>query len=123
MKRAKQLGSVVFTRNTLFIKEEFEPSNWMEERVISADGTDIVYVAEHKTPNITLLSEQYGALDEAQRSAIIAMYNDVDNNVLLTYDDGSTDQVRIRRDTPPVFTPMFEGACTYTATISLARVL
>lgn len=122
MKRAKQLGSVIFGYNTLFIQEEFSPNGFIGESRKSAAGTDIVNAAADNTPYVTLESRDHGVIDETQKDAIIAMWRDFTTTQTLTYDDSSTDEVRLTVESPPEFTPLFEGACKYTAVIPLAKV-
>ena len=121
MKRAKQLDSVEFALNTLFIQEELTNAETMGEMNMSADGTHIVYVAEIKTPYITLDSKQYGWITETQRLALVAMRKQLGSTFLLTYDDLTTDTVRFAHEKEMVFTPLFEGSKKYTAIIPLAK--
>ncbi len=122
MKRAKQLGSVVFENNTLFIQEEFNNDSVMGEMVMSAAGSHIVYEAEISTPYITLDSKEHGWLSEAQCDILIGMRQQLETTFTLTYDDATTDEVRIAKEKKMVFTPLFEGSCDYVAVIPLAKV-
>ena len=60
MKRAKQLGDVVFSMNSLFIQEEESDNDVFGEVVMSAAGTHIVFQSTINTPYITLEYKQYG---------------------------------------------------------------
>jgi len=122
MKRAKQLGTVIFGFNTLFIQEEMDPSSIMGETVMSAKGTHIVYEAEIFTPYITLDSKQYGWITEAQRAALITMWEQIGATFTLIYDDASTDTVRMAKEDKMSFTPLSEGSKKYTVIIPLAKV-
>ena len=122
MKRAKQLGSVVFSLNTLFIQEEFTDGSVMGESLMSAGGTHIVYEAAINTPYITLDSKKHGWITEAQRVELVAMWNQLDTNFTLTYNDSTTDTVRMAREKKIVFIPLYEGSKKYTAVIPLAKV-
>ncbi len=122
MKRAKQLGNVVFEYNTLFIQEEFSPNGFMGESRKSAAGTDIVYASVDNTPSVTLESRDHGVINETQKDAIIAMWKDFTTTQTLIYDDNTTDEVRMTIEKPPEFTPLFEGSCKYTAVIPLAKI-
>ena len=121
MKRAKQLVAVVFDMNSLFIREEMSPGDIMCETVMSADGTHIVYVAKINTPYITLDSKQYGWVTEQQVDDIKAMWAQMGATFTLTYDDGSTDEVRMAHEKQLAFTPLYEGADKYTAVIPLSK--
>lgn len=122
MKRAKQLGDVVFSKNTLFVREFEEGYGVIAEAFVSAAGTDIVYEAPHHTPPRTLDSKQYGWIDDAHREAILAMYQAIGTTYTLTYDDDSTETVRFAREKGIRFTPLHEGSKTFTAVIPLAKV-
>ena len=122
MKRAKQLGSVVFGLNTLFIQEEMSDDSVMGETVMSADGTHIVFEAEIFTPYITLDSKQFGWILEAQRLELVAMRKQLGAAFTLTYDDESTELVRMVKEKKMEFIPTFEGSKKYTAIIPLAKV-
>ena len=122
MLRAKQLGTVVFSRNTLFIQEEFNDDSTMGEVFMSAKGTHISYVAEIYTPYITLDSKQYGLVTEAQRVELVAMRKQLGTTFTLTYNDDSTELVRFAIEKKMIFTPIFEGAKKYTVIIPLAKI-
>lgn len=122
MRRAKQLGTVVFGMNTLFIREEMDDASVMSEVVMSAAGTHIVYEAEILTPYITLDSKQYGWVTEAQRAELVSMRKQLDTTFTLTYDDDTTETVRFAKEKKMVLTPLYEGSDKYTAVIPLAKV-
>lgn len=123
MKRAKQLGNVIFGLNTLFIQEEESDDSVISEMVVSAGGTHIVYESEIITPYITLDSKTFGWITEEQRVILKAMKKQLGINFTLTYDDDTTETVRIAREKKLVFTPTYEGSEKYTAIIPLAKVL
>ena len=122
MLRAKQLGAVVFDLNTLFINEEMSDGSVMGEAVLSAAGSHIVYEAAVSTPYITLNSKEYGWITEAQREALMIMWNTLETTYTLTHDDLSTVSVRMAKEKNIVFTPLYEGAENFTAVIPLAKV-
>jgi hypothetical protein len=122
MKRAKQLGSVVFEYNTLFIREEFENDSILSEVYMSAARSHIVFEAEIATPYITLESHNNGWITEAQRAALVTMWKQLDTTFTLTYNDNSTETVRFAREKKMQFTPLYEGAKKYTAVIPLAKI-
>jgi len=122
MKRAKQLGSVVFEYNTLFIQEEFVNDSILADTQMSAAGTHIVYGSTIVTPYITLDSKEYGWIDETQKDVLVAMWEDFSTTQTLTYDDNTTDTVRMAVEKQLEFTPLFEGSCKYTAVIPLAKI-
>ncbi len=122
MKRATQLGTVTFDTNSMFILEEFSPTNRPSESVESAANTDIVWVAIDSTPQITLESRSYGLITDAQRRTLLDMFEDVTSTYTLTYNDATTTQVRFRWEEPPTFEETYEGSCRYTATIPLATI-
>jgi len=121
MKRAKQLGTVTFNQNTLFIQEEFANDNVRGAMRMSAAGTHIIWGATIYTPYITLDSHEMGWLSEADKDAIIQMWRDFSTTQTLTYDDDSTDTVRMAVEKDLVFTPLYEGACIYKAIIPTAK--
>ncbi len=123
MKRAIQLGTVVFKPNSLFILEEFIPSNRPAKNYESAANTDIYFVATDVTPEITLLSKEYGVLTDQQRRTLLDMYEDTTQTYTLTYNDATTDIVRFRWSEPLVFTETYEGSCHYRVTLPLAKTL
>lgn len=124
MKRASSLGSVTFNNpNTLFIQEEFNNTEVLGSMNMSAAGTHIVYEAEIHTPYITLDSQEFGIVTEAQRATLMTMWETLETTYTLTYDDASTDTVRMAREKDIVFTPLWEGACEFKAIIPLAKVL
>lgn len=121
MLRATSLGAVTFSINTLFIREQHETSEVMGEMQMSVAGSHIVYEASIATPYITLDSKQHGVIDETQRAALMTMWNTLDTTYTLTYDDASTETVRMAREKKIVFTPLFEGSCQFTCVIPLAK--
>ena len=123
MKRAKQLGTVVFGLNTLFILEEMSDDDVMGETVMSATGSHIVFEAAISTPYITLDSKQFGWITDEQRIELKSMRKQLSTTFTLTYDDDSTELVRMAKEKDMVFTPTYEGSKKYTAIIPLAKVV
>jgi hypothetical protein len=121
VKRAKQLGAVVFSMNSLFIREEESDNDVMGEVAMSAAGSHIVFQAAITTPYITLESKQYGWVTEEQRDALRTMRKTLGATYTLTYTDLSTVTVRMATEKEMVFTPLYEGAKKYTAVIPLAK--
>ena len=122
MLRAKSLGAVTFDTNTLFIQEQYNSNSVQGEMVMSAGGTHIAYESPIVTPYITLDSNQHGIITEVQREALLTMWNTLDTTYTLTYDDDTTDEVRMAIEKKIIFTPLFEGACEFRAIIPLAKV-
>ena len=122
MLRANQLGGVIFIYNSLFIDEEMSDGSVLGEAVMSAAGSHIVYEAAVSTPYITLNSKEFGWITETQRLALVAMWNTLDTTYTLTYNDATTDTVRMAKEKKMVFTPLYEGSKKYTAIIPLAKV-
>jgi len=122
MRRAKQLGSVTFDMNTLFIREEMENSKVLAEMHMTAAGSHVVYETQIVTPYITLDSKRYGWINDEQREAILEMWETPGATYTLTYDDDTTVEVRPAREKKLSITPLYEGACYYTAVIPLAKV-
>ena len=120
MLRAKQLGTVTFDTNTLFIQEQYTSNSVQGLSVVSAAGTHIAYEAEIYTPYITLDSKEHGIIDETKRDALMTMWNTLDTTYTLTYDDDTTQVVRMAKEKKIVFTPLFEGSCEFRALIPLA---
>lgn len=123
MLRAKQLGTVIFNNpNTLFIQEQFNNGGVLGKMAMSASGTHIVNESAIYTPYITLDSKDYGIVTEAQRDTLMTMWETLDTTYTLTYDDDTTETVRMAREKKIVFTPLWEGACEFKAIIPLAKV-
>ena len=124
MKRVKKIGNVEFTHNTLFIKEEMGGAGVQAESFLTGDGSRVVYELEIKTPYLTAYSGTYGWIDESQRAALVDMWNDVGAVTTVTYADDTVENVRMAREKAGefVFTPLFEGACKFTATIPLCKL-
>lgn len=121
MRRAKQLGDIVFDKNALFIQEEMVNASVMSEVGMSAQGTHIVYEAEIHTPYITLDSKEHGWVTEEQCDALVEMRTGLGEIFTLTYDDDTTEEVRMANEKQLVFTPLFEGSCDFLAIIPLAK--
>jgi hypothetical protein len=120
-RKAKQLGSVVFL-HPLWVQEFEQPGGIMSEVFVSSAGTDIVYEAEHHTPARTLTSKQYGWLSAQNVEDIKALWAAVGTGTMtITYDDDTTETVRLAREKQLSFSPLWEGKQTYTATIPLAK--
>ena len=122
MLRAKSLGAVSFDVNTLFIEEQYNNDSVDGIAILSASGSHIVYESAINTPYITLDSKQYGIITEEQRAALIVMWETLDTTYTLTYDDDTTEVVRMAKEKQLVFTPLFEGSCEFRAVIPLAKV-
>jgi len=122
MIRATSLGAVTFDTNTLFIQEQYNSNNVMGEVAMSSAGTHIAYEATIHTPYITLDSKEHGIITEAQRAALETMWATLDTTYTLTYDDTTTQEVRMTHEKQLVFTPLFEGSCQFRAIIPLAAV-
>ena len=65
---------------------------------MSAGGTHIAFESAIHTPYITLDSNQYGILTEAQRDTLMTMWNTLDTTYTLTYDDDTTETVRMAKE-------------------------
>ncbi len=120
--RVKQLGSVVFENNTIFVDESFTPDNSISEVGLSTLGTHIVYEAPIHTPYITLNSMEYSWVTAAQKTALESMWGTLDTTSTLTYENDSTVEVRMAREKKLIFTPLHEGECGfYKVIIPLAK--
>lgn len=122
MKMAKQLETVLFD-DPMYIREEADNDSIMSEVHMSGAGTHIVYEAEIKTPYITLESGQSGWITEDQLNTLTTMWKQIGLTYTLVYDDNSTVTVRMAKEKRMVFTPLYEGACIYTAVIPLAKMI
>ena len=118
--KAKSLGSVTFLYE-LWVAEFEAPDNVMSEMRMSAAGSHVVYEAAIETPYITLVSKENGWLNEQNVSDLKTSWADLGATLTLTYDDDTTETVRMAREKELVFTPLYEGACYYTAQIPLAK--
>ena len=123
MLRAKSLGAVTFDTNTLFIQEQYSSDSVTGTMVMSAGDTHIAFEAPIHTPYITLDSREHGIVAELQRDALMVMWNTLDTTYILTYDDDSTDLVRMAKEKKIVFTELWEGSCTFKVIIPLAKVI
>lgn len=121
--RVKQLGTVIFEKNNIFVNESDKPDNVMAETRMSVAGTHIVYEAQIFTPYITLNSKQYSWITAEQKLILENMWYNLGTTYTLTYENDSTDTVRMAREKKLIFTPRHEGSCDfYTVTIPLAKV-
>lgn len=124
MKTVKQLGTVTFDLNYMFIEEDSEPENVLSEVAMSVAGTHIVYEAEILTPYITLSSQNDSWITDLQKDTLEAMWANLGATYTLTYDDDTTDTVRFAREKKLIFSPLTEGYCEYfRVSIPLAKVL
>jgi hypothetical protein len=122
MKRVKQLDTIIFIHNSMFIDEEETPATVTATSALSVAGSHIVNENTIKTPYITLNSKSYSWVDETQRLALIALWgNSISFNI--TYTDNSTELVRFAREKSLNFTPIYEGADKYRAVIPLAKII
>lgn len=123
MKRVKQLDTVIFEMNTMFIQEEMDDGTILSEAILSAGGNHIVYESQINTPYITLDSKENSWVTEAQRQTLMTMWKALGATYTLTYDDNTTETVRMAREKRMVFTPIIEGSDKYTVIIPLAKVV
>lgn len=123
MKRAKQLDTIVFSYNTLHIVEEAEGAEVIAESKMSAGGSHIVFEALVVTPYITLTSGEHSWVTEDDITALKALWVQIGATFTLTYDDDSTETVRMAKEKKMEFTPIFEGSNLYIATIPLAKFI
>ena len=122
MKCVKQLGNVVFSHNSLFVKEEMHPNTFSSNVRQSAAGSRIVWVQEVTTPIMTLQSNRNGWVTDAQREEIVNMYMNIGGVYSAVYDDGTAVDVSFAYEKPPVFTPVYEGSDYFTAEITLVKI-
>lgn len=121
-KRAVSLGNTTFNRK-LYVSELDEPNNIQSEVNITEAGIHVVWQNEILTPYITLVSREHGWLDQATKDSILADYGVLGTSFVLTYDDGSTDDVRFAHEKGISFTAVIEGCEPYTTQINLAKVI
>lgn len=121
MLRATSLGAVTFDTNTLFIQEQYNSNSVDGLMKMSTEGTHIVYESAINTPYITLDSREHGLLTEANRAAIMTMWEALDTTYTLTYDNAATETVRFAHEKKIVFTELYEGACLFKCIIPLAK--
>lgn len=122
MKKVKQINTIVLLHQ-LWIKEEEEPNTVISEVALSGAGTHVVFQAVMNTPYITLISKEYGWLSEDNMNDLKILYNQLGATFDITYSDDTTDTVRVAHEKGIVFTPIYEGACYFSVTINLAKVL
>lgn len=121
--RVKSLGAVVFGLNTMHVDEAMAPSNIVAQMRLSGAGTHIVYQSEILTPYITLNSLSSSWITKDQKDALELMWQDLDTTYTLTYEDDSTDQVRMAREKQLEFTRLTEtNKDYYKVMIPLAKV-
>ncbi len=122
--QVKQLGTIVFDHNYIHINEDSAPATVMSETSMSMAGTHIVFEAEIFTPYITLDSQQDSWITDIQKAQLETMWGQLGSTWTLTYDDDSTETVRMAREKQISFTPLFEGGCEYfRVVIPLAKML
>ena len=120
-RRALSLDSVIFD-HPLYVKEYETPDNFMAENRRSSAGTDIAYVARIHTPAITLISKKSGWLDVTTVDALRIIFNSIGVVHTLTYEDGTTEQVRVAHERKPVYTELFECSENFLVTLPLAKI-
>ena len=120
--RVKQLGTVEFTMNSMFVVEDNETGSHQQgEGYLSAAGHRITYVTEILTPYITLTSMKNSWIDQSQVDTLMSMWDSY-GDFTLTYADDSTVDVNFAYDKKMVFTPTHEGSNKFLATIPLVRL-
>lgn len=122
--RVKQLGSVIFTYNSLFVEEDEKPNTVLSEVRMSGAGTHIVWEAPINTPYLTLNSKENSWVTKDQKNALMAMWDSLGATYSVIYDDDNTDTVRFAREKIArfQFVPLYEGSTLYRATIPLAKI-
>jgi len=123
VRRVKALGPVTFELNSMFVKEETEGHGMvLAETHLSGAGSHVVYETVITTPYITLYSGQNGWITDAQREAIMQLWDTPGATTTITYKDGTVEDVRFAREKRIEFTPLFEGSDHFTGTIPLAKI-
>ena len=117
----KQIGTVILDY-PLWVKEYLAMRNMLGEKRTSTAGTAILYEAEIHTPTRTLTSRESGWLSEQNIADLKTLWNQMDTSFDIIYSDDSTETVVFDRSIPMNFTDVYEGACDYTANISLIKV-
>ena len=122
-KRIVSIGTLTFTHKPT-LTESLEPSDFTGETMMSAAGSHITYVQRITTPYRTVDSLQSGWLTEAEKDELLTLYDVIGGTHLVTYDDASSETCRFiqSENTKLKITPLFEGACMYTAHIPMATV-
>jgi len=121
-KRAVSIGAVTF-EHKLHVIELNKPNDVNAEVAITEAQMHVIWQAEMLTPYITLTSMQYGWLTQANKDTLRDQYSMLDTTFTLSYDDGTSDQVRFAQELGMSFTPLSEGCNIYTGEINLAKVL
>lgn len=117
----KQIGTVVLD-SPLYILEYDVPNDIMGEVAMSASGSHIAYSALIATPYRTAESrENSGWLSVAQMDALKALWI-AGTTFLITYDDDSTETVRMANEKQISFEEISLGLCIYQGTIPMAKV-
>lgn len=119
--KALSVGTTTFLYE-LWVEEFEKPADIQGEMVMSAAGSHIVYASDISTPYITLVAKEHGWLSEANVAALKVQYASLGSTYTLTYKGATTDTVRFAHERGITFTPLYEGACYYRATIHLAKV-
>jgi hypothetical protein len=121
-RRAVSIGSTVFDYK-LYIIENDEPNNINTEVSTTEAQMHVIWQAEMLTPYITLTSKEHGWIKQATKDALISQYSLLETTFILSYDDGTTDNVRFAQEKGISFVPLSEGCDIYTTQINLAKVL
>lgn len=122
MLKVKGVGTTMFGYK-LFLKEEFEPNNIMSHKEDTASGSHVVWHNRIHTPYRTLLSGSHGWVTDAEKDALLIDYQNLGAVYDMTMSDDTIFKVRYAHELGISFTPIFEGACMYTAEINLAIVI
>jgi len=120
--RIKKIGEVTL-KYPLLVVELNEPNDVLTEFMMSVNGVHIVWNTQILTPYRTLISGENGWIGRAERDTLIAMYKELEATLLIEYTDGSTEKVRFAHEKKIKFTPLYEGAEEYVATINMAIAL
>ena len=121
MKKVKLINSIALDYN-LFISSEFDADDYIGARQIAVDGSSVLFVQAKGafTKEVVISSKEQGWVGEDLRVTLMA---DVDTTLkVITFDDDTTGNYYYDHTVVPMsFTPIFEGACWYIATINMLK--
>ena len=119
-----EIAGVVLV-DPLYVREYESPHHLISKKEVSGAGSDLVYVREIVTPEITLESKESGWVSQSDVDMIRALFYNYTNSFLIKYVDGTTEEVRAgtERESELAFIPLFECSLDYRVVIPLSKIL
>ena len=119
-----EVAGVVLSEH-LYVREYESPHNLISRKEISGAGTDLVYVRNINTPEITLESKESGWMTQAEVDLFRSLFVNFTQSFLIKYADGTVEEVRagIEREAELALNPLFECSLDYKVVLPLSKIL